>query len=100
MAQFTAADIKPHLVIAPDVTGEDGLIDDYIVAAEDWVKEYLRRDLDDEFGASWPEGCRQAVRMIVADYYYNKGAVIVGPSVTVLDTVKQTLSVYRNLSGT
>ena len=34
MTQFSAADIKPHLSLAADDAGQDGLISDYIASAE------------------------------------------------------------------
>ncbi len=99
MAQLSAADLRPHLSI--ESTSLDALIDDYIVAAEGWVQEYLRRDLDTEFGAaagSWPAPLLQALRVIVAHMFEHRSAAMSDEDPIAM-TVKDMLAPFRNLSG-
>lgn len=100
MVQISAADLKPHLSVADDDTGNDTLIDGYIAAAEDWAAKYLRRDLDTEFPDGWPASILQAVRLLVAHWFEHREAVSDAPGgVPVPYGVKSLCAPYRDFEG-
>lgn len=90
---------KQHLRV--DGTAEDALITDYINAAESYVLDYLEQ-------AAWPlasfsppaspEAVKQAVLLMVGDFYENREADIKGTSYTMRPTVAHLLQPYRNVS--
>lgn len=100
MSQISVADMKPHLNVAADDAESDGIIGNYIEAAEDMVAKYVRRDLNAEFPAGWPAAILQAVRLLVAHYYENREAVTAGPKASVLPFgVEALLAAERDLGA-
>lgn len=74
MPQHTVDYLKRHIPLPAEVTEDDALIEGYSKAAEGWVQSYLRRDLDAEFPDEWPFSCRQALLVIVAEFYDFRGS--------------------------
>lgn len=100
MSQISTADMKLHLSVSPDDTGNDGIIQGYISAAEIWVAQYLRRDLVAEFENGWPEPILQAVRLMVAMWYHNREGVSEGGVVSEVPFgVKDMLASYRDMGA-
>jgi len=100
MSQISVADVKPHLSVASDDTGNDTLIQGYIDAAEAWVVSHLRRDLATEFPTDWPPAILQAVRMLVAHWYEAREAVAATPGgAAVPYGPKALLAPYRDLGA-
>lgn len=100
MSQFSPADIKPACSVASDFTDHDQMLQDFIDAAETHVAKYVRRDLDAEFPDGWPPNILQVVRMLVAHFYTNREAVLVGASSAEIPfSVTDLLAGERNLAG-
>ena len=100
MSQIDLEDMKLHLSVADDDTGNDVIILGYISAAEAWVVKYLRRDLDTEFASGWPGPILQAVRLMVALWYHNREGVSEGGQVSEVPFgVKDMLASYRDLGA-
>ncbi len=98
MTQFTVGELKAHLVVADDDGSEDQSIQEMGQAAENWISEYLRRDLDSEFPDQWPFVCRQALKMLVT-LFYDNGTSLFGDEFEVhLEPVKSFLASFRDLS--
>ena len=61
---------------------------------------HLRRDLDAEFPAGWPAPVLQAVRLMVAHYYANREAVVIGSAATELPLgAERMLAPWRDLGA-
>lgn len=100
MTQLTPAAVKPHLAIAAGDTGDDTLLQDYIAAAEAWICQHVRRDLDVEYSEGWPTPILQAVRLLVAHWYQHREAVTGNTITNVIPFgVAQMLAPYRDLSA-
>lgn len=99
MTQISAADMKLHLSVPAGDTGNDGLIDGYIGAAESFVARHLRRDMGADFPDGWPPEALQAVRLLVADWYENREPVASGGRVELPMGVKMLLAPLRDLGA-
>lgn len=73
MSQLFLADIKRHC-LAEAYDTDDQVLSDYLAVAEEFVKDYTRRDLDAEFPGAWPLACTHAVKLLVAHWYQNREA--------------------------
>lgn len=73
MSQLFLADIKRHCQ-AEAYDTDDQVLSDYLAVAEEFVKDYTRRDLDAEFPGAWPLACIHAVKLLVAHWYQNREA--------------------------
>ena len=67
----TLSSIKAHLRIVG--TSDDELLGDYIEAAEDYVRQFV-----DPMPDPVPAGLKQAVRLLVANFYEHREDTIVG----------------------
>jgi hypothetical protein len=78
MSITTLAEAKAHLRVIDN--DEDELIQSYIDAAEAHVRNYLERPLEpwtDEVGTA-PQNIKQAILLVVGDFYENREARFVG----------------------
>lgn len=73
-AVLTLPEIKVHCHIDADQTAEDDLLADLEMAARLHTQNVLRRDIDDTVG----ENVRQAMLLLIAHWYRNREAVLVG----------------------
>ncbi len=88
-----------HIETSP-WTADDGLITGYIAAAEARIVAHLRRDLDAEFPAGWPDDILQALRFLVAHYYLNREATARnGDVIEMALGVDDLLAPWRDLSA-
>jgi hypothetical protein len=80
MSITTVADIKAHSNIAIDA--DDDLIQSKIDAAEQWIAKFIGSPLDDAtaFPDGTPEPLKEATRQLVAAWYEQREAVIIGVS--------------------
>ncbi|MBY6138531.1 head-tail connector protein [Leisingera daeponensis] len=99
MTQISAADMKLHLSIPAADSGNDGLIEGYIGAAESFVARHLRRDMEVDFPGGWPPDALQAVRLLVADWYENREPVTSGGQVELPMGVRMLLAPLRDLGA-
>lgn len=103
MAQLSAAEIKPHLVIEDgfaDDAAEDALIDSYIAAAESHIKRHCRVDFDTVYPDGWPADLVQVIRVLVADWHGTRETQIIGASAAPMSlTVKDMLAPFRDLGA-
>lgn len=100
MSQLSPAGMKPHLSLPAGDTGADQQIQDYIDAAEAWVAQHLRRDLDAEFPGGWPAPIIQAVRLLVGHWYANPEATSPGGKLSQAPFgVSAMLAGYRDLGA-
>lgn len=78
MTILTVADAKAHLNLTTDT--DDALIGDKIAAAEAWIAAYIGADLEDEevFEDGLPEPLKEAIRQLVAHFFENREASLVG----------------------
>lgn len=99
MTQFTPADLREHLSLMASDASADGILADYIAAAEAYVTGYTRRDLDAEFPGGWPAPCLQAVRLMVGHWFLFREATTQGEvSRPIPFGVTALLAPYRDLS--
>ena len=78
MSITTLSEAKAHLRVLDN--DEDTLIQSYIDAAEAHVANYLERSLDPwtEEGGTAPQNVRQAILLVIGDFYENREARFVG----------------------
>jgi hypothetical protein len=78
MSITSLSEAKAHLRILGN--DEDAIIQSYINAAEAHVSNYLERPLDPwtEEGGTAPENVRQAILLVIGDFYENREARFVG----------------------
>lgn len=97
MSQVTLDEIKRQCA-AEDFTDDDVFLGELQEAAEEFVANYTRRDLDAEFPGAWPKACCHAVKMLVAHWYGQREAVASGGEMTVPFGVRDLLAPHRDLS--
>lgn len=85
--KLTYKDYESNAILSDD--SEDALITQYIDAASDYVKKYCQQD----FEASPPASVRQAVLLLVGDYYNQREEHARGGLVATL-TVQRLLAPY------
>jgi hypothetical protein len=80
MAIMTVEDVKAHLNLTDD--HDDDLVGLKIGVAEAMVASYIGVELDDAeaFPSGPPEPIKEAVRKLVAEFYENREANLVGAS--------------------
>ena len=86
MSVITLDDAKAHLrVTIPD---DDTLISDQIDAAEALIAEYVATesgsDLETTYPNGVPEPLKQAIKLLVAHFYENREATVIGNTPNVL----------------
>jgi hypothetical protein len=72
MSGIDLATLKAH-VIADDFTDDDTLLQGYLEASEAHVEAYLRRDMATDYPDGWPAPTDQAVLLLAAYFYANRG---------------------------
>lgn len=97
MSELQLSDVKSHV---SGVDDDDLKLQGFIDAAEAHVVNYLRRDMGVDFPDGWPEPIKQAVRLLVAFFYDNRGgsAEENGSNAEVPFWFKELLMPYRDLS--
>lgn len=80
MSLITVGDAKAHMNITTE--DDDLLIADKIIAAEEWLSEYMGVDIWDvqTFPNGTPNPLKEAVRQLVAHWYENREATLIGMS--------------------
>lgn len=100
MPQLNLETVKSHLVIDADVVDDDDLLLDNIAAAEMHIQNATRRDLNAEFPDGWPAPLTQAAKMLVAHFYTNREASVVGIKLDELPLgVSALIAPYRSFSA-
>ena len=69
MSQIASADVKPHLSLSKWDFGDDDRLKGYIAAAEAFILNYVRQDLNANYPDGWPEDIKQAIKILVAVFY-------------------------------
>lgn len=92
-------DAKAHLNIDADFHDDDALVLEYIQAAEAAVERHLDRPLKDclENGRLRPN-LRQAILLLIGNYYANRESVTYGRPAEVPYTLKYLLSLDKRYS--
>jgi len=78
-----------------DNDAEDGLIQIYIGAAEDYIRNFLDRDLP----TTTPYAIKAAALLIIADLYDVRESQVIGDSIQENPAVKRLLRPYREGMG-
>lgn len=100
MSHLPLDQVKLHLSVDEGFAEHDGLIQNYIDAAEAWIAKYLRRDLLVDYPDGWPDHALQAARFLVGHYYAHREAVVSGGSVSSVPmAVTDLLASERDLSA-
>ena len=107
MAIATLESAKQHLRIDPAVTVEDDLIQLYLDAAEDWIKNYLddplagliTPDPDDPTTAYIPKAVYAAQLLILGDLYGTREGQVTAVSIVTNPAVTRLLFPYRQNLG-
>ena len=97
---ITVEEIATHLRI--DNASDHPELDDIGAAAEDWVAQYLGRDLPwstDTESQVYPAAVKAAVLLVCGDLYENREGAIVGTIHVVNPTVERLLTFYRDGMG-
>lgn len=90
MSQITLAEIKRYCQ-AEGFDDDDLLLGDLQSSAEAFVKDYTRRDFDEETPAAWPKACVAAVKFLVETWYDEREAAVP-------QAVRDMLAAHRDLS--
>lgn len=97
MSILTLDDARLHLRI--DGSDDDALVQDCIDAADDYIAQYLGRDVPwlDDSGTpvAIPASVKQAAKLLVGDYYAVREASIIGKAVAENPAVAALLNFYR-----
>lgn len=96
---LTLAEAKAHLYVIHGA--DDLLITDCILAAGDYVAQYLGRavpwldDADPPVEVAVPGSIKHAAKLLVGDYYENRSALVVGTIVSKNPAAENLLHFYR-----
>lgn len=82
MSIITVADAKAHLNITTDA--DDALLERLIASAETFMDGYLETKFAD-MTAPVPDDLQQALFMLVAHWYEQREAVLIGNTLTAVD---------------
>lgn len=93
------ADAKRHLVVIHDL--DDELIVSYVMAAQDYIEQFLGRSVpwtvgdDPPTEVPVPESIKQAARLLVGDSYSLREGSITGTIYAENPAVRRLLNPYR-----
>lgn len=74
---ITIEEIKQHLQIDADYNGDDEYLMSLIEVAEEIVSQHINRPLD-EYTPTLPAPIKQAILLLIGNYYSNREPITVG----------------------
>lgn len=79
----TIEEIKQHLQIDNDYNGDDEYLMSLIEVAEEIVSQHINRPLS-EYTPALPAPIKQAILLLIGNYYSNREPIVIGVSVNKL----------------
>ena len=99
MITVTLEQVKPHLNIDPSYTGDDKYIADLIEVSEAVVSKEIGIELSElEEGGVIPAPLRQAILLMVGNFYANREPVAFASSSEIPLSYKYLVQFYRDYS--
>lgn len=85
---LTIADVKRHLNIEQEYTGDDAIIASYLTSAVAYVEQIICRDVD-TLNPQELAVFKQAVLLVVGDFYMQREDTVVAVSTSSTNAVKR-----------
>lgn len=100
MITVTLEQVKPHLNIDPSYTGDDKYIADLIEVSEVVVSKEIGIELStlEDEGGNLPAPLRQAILLMVGNFYANREPVAFASSSEIPLSYKYLVQFYRDYS--
>ena len=94
----TVAEAKKHLNIDTSFTDDDTYIGGLISVAENVVQKHIDRELS-EFGATLPPPLKQAMLLLIGNYYANRESVTFGAATPLPHAYEYIIALFKNYHG-